>query len=92
MHVQEKSIIVKINFLLNSAPLSPSSPRHPLDESRPRFSQICDYLSDDDDTLLHWDHTDRIVSPSVTHIGAPLTEARNLYPDLQFCYDNDTEV
>jgi hypothetical protein len=32
------------------------------------------------------------VSPSVTHLGAPLSEARNLYPDLQFCYDNDTEV
>ena len=67
-------------------------PRHPIHEGRPRFSEICDYLSADDETLLYWSHEDRIVSPSVTHLGAPLSEARNLYPDLQFSYGNESEV
>ena len=67
--------------------------RHPEHYSRPRFSDICDYLSSADETLLYWSHEDSIVSPSVTHLGAPLSEARNLYPDLQFChYDNYTQT
>ena len=67
--------------------------RHPDHNCRPRFSDICDYLSSPDETLLYWSHEDRIVSPSVIHLGAPLSEARNLYPDLQFCHcDNNTQA
>ena len=61
--------------------------RHPMASKRPSFSEVCDYLNASDDLLLNWTSQDKMVSERVTEIGAPHSEARNLYPDLQYTYD-----
>ena len=67
--------------------LSSPSVRNPTSWDRPSFSEICGYLNASDDQLLNWTSQDKMVSERVAQLGAPHSEARNLYPDLQYSYN-----
>ena len=61
--------------------------RHPVHSQRPPFSDISHYLSMSSDLLLEWREEDKAgVDSRARELGAPLTEAVDLYKDLQDVY------
>ena len=61
--------------------------RHPVHSQRPPFSEVSHYLSTSSDTLLEWREEDKAgVDLRARELGAPLTEAADLYKDLQDAY------
>ena len=61
--------------------------RHPVHTQRPPFSEISHYLSTSSDALLEWREEDKAgVNLRGRELGAPLTEAVDLYKDLQDVY------
>ena len=62
--------------------------RHTQAEKRIAFSKICTYLKESESSLLAWSSEDAAVSSRVRELGAPLSEARQLYVDLQYTYSN----
>lgn len=61
--------------------------RHPVHSQRPPFSEISHYLSMSSDALLEWREEDQVgVDSRARELGAPLTEAVDLYKDLQDAY------
>ena len=63
--------------------------RNPSNQSRPSFSAISrDYLRKSTESLLQWSPEDGNLSPGVGVCGAPLTEAFDLYSELQRKYSS----
>ena len=54
---------------------------------RPKFSDIMEYLTVADSTLLQWNEDDSSVADMCTVLGASLDHGMNLFPDLQLTYD-----
>jgi len=62
-------------------------PRHPDPESRPQFGQITKLLAENGHFLLSWSDEDKqVAGEDGIKLGAPLENAKNLYPDLQSTY------
>ena len=74
--------------ILTPSSSSYSLPRNNDPAYRPSFSSVCEYLNFSDSDLLE---LPRELPPSIssraTQLGAPLAEAKGLYLDLQYCYD-----
>ena len=74
--------------LLPSLPpsLTPNN-RNPDPQKRPNFSFICDFLQASEDSLLLLPDPSPSLSPYALQLGASLGEAKNLYINFQYCYD-----
>ncbi len=61
--------------------------RNPDHKQRPSFDKIVTYLKQPEDTLLYWSETDLAAAGTRSNVlGAPSTESRKLYVDLQKTY------
>lgn len=59
---------------------------NPEHSCRPTFDSIHDYLDSDEGTLLQWLPADIVVNRQAHVLGAPMSEANDLYTDLQRTY------
>ena len=62
--------------------------RHSNPNDRPSFEHVCEFFNQSDSVLLCLpEELPHSVSQQALQLGAPLSEAKGLYLDLQYCYD-----
>ena len=66
--------------------------RHPTHQQRPSFDKIVNYLKQPEDKLLYWADKDIITGHRANVLGAPISESKELYVDLQHTYKSDDSM